>query len=276
MEPFTDIRALIIDMDGVLWHGDRPLPGLNEFFVQIRKRRLAFILATNNARLTPAQYVAKLSRMGVEVSSDDILTSGASTAMHLAERYDPLATKVFVIGENGLRQPLIDHGFTLIDPYRFDGGCAANPQADIVVSGLDLKLTWEKLATAALNIRAGADFYGTNGDTTLPTELGLTPGNGAVLAALQAATGVVPTTLGKPEPIMYRQAISLLKASPAETVAIGDRLDTDILGAVRANIRSLMVLTGVSTEKDLKASDYRPTWVLPDIRAVTKSLLQNR
>ncbi|MDD1623648.1 MAG: HAD hydrolase-like protein, partial [Methylococcaceae bacterium] len=105
-----------------------------------------------------------------------------------------------------------------------------------------------------------------------PTEHGLTHGNGAILAALEVATGVTPTIIGKPEPIIYQQALTLLGVDPDETVAIGDRLETDILGAVRTGIRSIMVLTGVSTEDDLKEANYLPTWVMPDIRAVTQAL----
>jgi 4-nitrophenyl phosphatase len=144
--------------------------------------------------------------------------------------------------------------------------------ADIVVCGKDETLSWAKLATATLNIRAGAKFIGTNADTTLPTEHGITHGNGAILAALEVATGVTPTIIGKPEPIIYQQALTLLGVEPDETVAIGDRLETDILGAVRTGIRSIMVLTGISTEDDLKTADYQPTWVMPDIRAVTQAL----
>ena len=274
MKPITNIHALIIDMDGVLWHGEQPLPGLKEFFHTLREQQLPFILATNNARLTPDQYTAKLERMGVSVSRDEILTSAMATASYLAEQTDPASTRVFVVGESGARQPLIELGFTLTDLYEVNDGHNkdSNPGADIVVCGLDKELSWDKLATAALNIRAGAKFIATNGDTTLPTERGLTPGNGAILAALTAATGVTPTIIGKPEPIMYQQAITRLGVNPADTVAIGDRLNTDILGAVRAEIRSLMVLTGVSTEEDLNTIDYQPTWVMPDIRAITRAL----
>jgi len=273
MDSFNNINALIIDMDGVLWHGEQPLPGLTAFFQALRERRMPFILATNNARLTPDQYVAKLARMEVVVDVKEILTSGMATALYLAEHYNPGNTRIFVIGENGIRQPLLDCGFTLTDLYhRRDSDAALPARADIVVSGLDTRLTWDKLASAAFNIQAGARFVATNGDTTLPTEHGLAPGNGAVLAALQAATGVVPSIIGKPEAIMYRQAMAILGVNPGQTVAVGDRLNTDILGAVRTGIRSLMVLTGVSSEKDLDGLDYRPTWIMPDIRAVTKAL----
>jgi 4-nitrophenyl phosphatase len=275
MQKFTDIHALIIDMDGVLWHGEQALPGLTEFFQQLRKLSLPFILATNNAGMTQAEYVAKLGRMGVTVSPDEILTSSMATALYLAQHYNPAATRVFVIGEKGARQPLIDCGFTLTDLYEVHTPENPYAGADIVVCGLDKGLSWDKLATATLNIRAGARFVGTNADTTLPTERGITHGNGAVLAALEAATEIKPLIIGKPEPIMYQQAIALLGVDPAFTVAIGDRLNTDILGAVRTGIRSLLVLTGVSTEAELKTLDYQPTWVMADICEVTQALSNN-
>jgi 4-nitrophenyl phosphatase len=274
MEPFTNIRALIIDMDGVLWHGAQPLPGLIEFFQTLREQQIQFILATNNASLTPVQYVSKLAQMGVTVAQNQILTSGIATALYLSKLVNPAETRVFVVGEDGATQPLIEHGFTLTELYEVNNSNNGTGKkgADIVVCGKDQTLTWDKLATATLNIRAGAKFIGTNADTTLPTEYGITHGNGAILAALEVATGVTPTIIGKPEPIIYQQALALLGVEPAETVAIGDRLETDILGAVRTGIRSIMVLTGVSTEDDLKDADYQPTWVMPDIRAVTQAL----
>jgi 4-nitrophenyl phosphatase len=274
MESLSNTQAFIIDMDGVLWHGDHPLPGLAEFFQTLRSKALRFILATNNASKTAQQYVDKLARMGVSVSRDEILTSSMATALYLAERYEPAATRVFVIGEDGLRQPLLERGFTLTGLYEVNDGSGADSKtgAHVVTCGMDHDVSWDKLATATLNIRAGAQFIGTNADTTLPTEYGLTHGNGAILAALRASTEVDPIVIGKPEPLMYQQALSILKVDPAHTVAIGDRLETDILGAVRANIRSLMVLTGVSSEQDIAAADYGPDWVMPDIRAVTQAL----
>jgi 4-nitrophenyl phosphatase len=273
MESFTNVLALIIDMDGVLWHGDQPIHGLTDFFQTLRIQKLPFILATNNARLTQDQYVTKLAKMGVQVSPDEILTSSMATALYLANHFTPSETRVFVIGEDGATQPLIELGFTLTGLYELnDDKNNPNMGADVVVCGMDQKLSWDKLATATLNIRAGATFIGTNADTTLPTERGLTHGNGAILAALEAATGVAPIIIGKPEPIIYQQALALLGIAPDQTVAIGDRLETDILGAVRTGIRSLMVLTGVSSEDDFKTVDYRPTWVMADIREVTQAL----
>ncbi|MFI3198935.1 MAG: HAD-IIA family hydrolase [Methylococcaceae bacterium] len=273
MQPFTNINALIIDMDGVLWHGTQPMPGLTDFFQTLDDLQIPFILATNNASQTPEQYVTKLAKMGVTITKKQILTSGTATALYLSKQVNPTETRVFVVGEDGATQPLIDHGFTLTGLYEVNNDSDASKKgADIVVCGKDETLTWAKLATATLNIRAGAKFIGTNADTTLPTEHGITHGNGAILAALEVATGVSPTIIGKPEPIIYQQALALLGVDPDKTVAIGDRLETDILGAVRTGIRSIMVLTGISTEADLKESAYQPTWVMPDIRAITKAL----
>jgi 4-nitrophenyl phosphatase len=271
MEPFTNIRALIIDMDGVLWHGPIPIPGLTDFFQTLRERQIRFILATNNASLTPAQYIDKLAKLGVIVNLNEIMTSGIATALYLTEHTDPASTRIFVVGEDGARQPLLEKGFTLTGLYEINTP-NANTGANIVVCGKDETLSWDKLATATLNIRAGAQFIGTNADTTLPTERGVIHGNGAILAALTAATGVKPTIIGKPEPIMYQQALAILGTEPEETIAIGDRLETDILGAVRTGIRSIMVLTGISSKQDLKNSTYQPTWVMQDISAITGAL----
>jgi 4-nitrophenyl phosphatase len=273
MDALTNVRALIIDMDGVLWHGTTALPGLADFFQALRRLNLRFILATNNASLTQDQYITKLANMGVTVTHNEILTSGMATALYLAERHDPASTRVFVVGEQGATEPLIKQGFILTGLYEINQhGDASQKGADIVVCGKDHTLTWDKLATATLNIRAGAQFVATNADTTLPTEHGVTHGNGAILAALQVATDVAPICVGKPEPIMYQQAMKILGSSPDETIAIGDRLETDILGAVRADIRSIMVLTGISSAEDLKTSGYQPTWVMADIIAVTQAL----
>ncbi len=271
MNPFFNIKALIIDMDGVLWHGNRPFPGLTDFFQTLRNKRLNFILATNNASLTTEQYIHKLDSMGVQIHPQEILTSGIATANFLAESYPPNNTSIFAIGESGLINPLKNHGFTLteIDQIKTP---EENRAPDIVVSGLDRNLTWQKLSTATLNIRAGAHFFGTNGDTSLPTEKGPTIGNGAILAALEAASEVPPTIIGKPQPIMYQQAMKQLRTSPEHTLAIGDRLDTDILGAVNAGIKSLLVLSGISTLEDIKQINYSPDFIMQDIQEITHSL----
>jgi 4-nitrophenyl phosphatase len=270
----NNIAGLIIDMDGVLWHGKTPLPGLVSFFEQLRMCNLPFVLATNNASLTQAQYIDKLASMGVEVQAVEILTSSMATARYLKETLPSDKKRVFVIGEEGLKQPLRDQGFELTDLYEVAQPDKGITGPDIVVSGLDRTLTWDKLATATIAIKAGALFYATNADTTLPTELGEVMGNGGTIAALKAATGVSPISIGKPQPILDQQAFDILGSDKANTVAIGDRLDTDILGAVNAGMRSLMVLTGVSSKEDIDELGYAPTWIVDDLPAVTELLKQ--
>lgn len=253
MPPLSSIRHLIIDMDGVLWHGETALPGLVEFFALLRRRSIRFVLATNNASQTPDQYVAKLGRMGVTVTRDEILTSAQAAAIYLGG-IAPKGEPVYTIGEAGVTQALVEQGFTLSDD-----------KAKVVVVGMDRGLTWEKLARATLNIRAGAAFIGTNPDTTLPTERGIVHGNGAVLALLQTASDVAPIIVGKPQPIMYQQALARLGGTAADTAALGDRLETDILGAVNAGIRSIFVLSGISTREELAGLNYRPDWIFDHI-----------
>src|SRR5262249_30793932 len=235
------------------------VPGLKEFFAALRRYDIVFTLATNNASRTPEQFRLKLFGMGVEVDCSEILTSALAAALYLKERAS--CGRVFVIGEDGLKQALTDAGFTL-----------SEGESDYVVCGMDRTLNWEKIAQAVLNIRAGAVFIGTNGDKTYPTERGMVHGNGAILAALETASGVSPIVVGKPEPIMYRQAVSMLGVSEQFVAALGDRMETDILGAKRAGIAGILVLSGVTEREELKGSDYQPEWVFEDIRDLTEAL----
>lgn len=249
----SHIHHLIVDMDGVLWRGDEPMSGLKEFFAFLRQNRVGFVLATNNASRTPEQYVAKLARFGVEVSPECVLTSAQAAAAYLATIAPP-GTRVYAIGEEGVRRALEERGFVL-----------AGERAAYVVVGWDRKLTWDKLATAALLIHAGAGFIGTNPDTNFPTGRGPVPGNGAQLAALEAATGVAPVVVGKPEPRMVEAALRRMGAHSDTTAVLGDRLGTDIAGGVRAGLTTVLVLSGITTEADLAASPVQPDLVCADI-----------
>jgi 4-nitrophenyl phosphatase len=250
------IRHLIIDMDGVLWRGDTPMDGLGAFFSFLHQRHVDFVLATNNASRTPEQYADKLARFGVEVPTKRILTSALVAAAYLATLAPP-GSRVYAIGEDGARRALEGQGFVLSDGV--DDG------AEYVVVGWDRQLTWNKLATAALLIQAGATFIGTNPDLSFPTELGLVPGNGAQLAAIEVTTGVTPIVVGKPEPRMYEEAMRRLGARPETTAVLGDRLDTDIAGGVRTGLPTILVLSGITTEADLVSSPVRPDLVCKDI-----------
>jgi 4-nitrophenyl phosphatase len=234
--PFASLRAVILDMDGVLWRSNLVLPGVAEFFAFVQQRGIGFALATNNSTKTVESYVERLNRIGVPATPEQVITSSVATADYLSRHYPP-DTPVYIIGETGIRQALVARG------YREDPD-----HARVVIVGLDTQLTYEKLKIATLRIRAGADFIGTNGDRTFPIPEGLVPGNGSQLAALQAATDVVPTVIGKPEKIMFEVALQRLGTLPAQTLMVGDRIETDIWGAKRAGLPSALMLTGVTPD----------------------------
>jgi 4-nitrophenyl phosphatase len=253
MQRLAHIRNLIIDMDGVLYRENDPMPGLVEFFDFLRRRGVRYLLATNNSTRTPAQYIEKMASMGVHITPADLITSAQATAAYLREIAPP-GTPIYAIGQAGLRAALQEAGFVLGDH-----------RAELVVAGMDVDLTYEKLKTATLLVRGGAEFIGTNPDVTLPTPDGFAPGTGAILAAIQAATGVAPRVIGKPEPMMFQQAMARLGASAADTAALGDRLETDIVAAQRTGILSLLVLTGATDRTMLAESAIQPDLVFEDI-----------
>ena len=255
-----NIRGLILDMDGVLWRDTQPIGNLPEIFDRIKLFNLRVILATNNATRTVASYLEKLSGFGVHLDPWQIITSSQATASYMKTQ-SPQGGNIFVVGETGLEQALHEQGFTT-----GDGSAIA------VVAGMDRQLTYEKLAKATLLIRAGAAFIGTNPDRSFPTPAGLVPGAGAILAALEAATDVPPLIIGKPGPIMYQQALERLGTSPEDTLAVGDRLETDILGGQRTRCKTAVVLSGVSTLEQAHAWGPVPDLIKPDLTTVLDTL----
>ncbi len=241
MQSLSKITHLIIDMDGVLYLGDQPMRGLCEFFAFLRERSIRFMLATNNSTRTPQEYVDKLARMGVTVSPNEILVSGHATARFLARDY-PRGTRVHVFGMPSLKQAMLDEGFVLADE-----------DVQLVVASMDREITYEKLKRSSLLIRGGARFIATNLDPTNPSEEGLLPGTGSMIVALEAASGTKATAIGKPQPTMYQLALEQMGASPETTAAIGDRVDTDILGGKRAGLTTICVLSGSSDRAEAEA-----------------------
>jgi len=244
---------MLVDLDGVVYHGDTVVPGAPPFFRYLRLRGIPFLLTTNNSTLGPRQYVEKLAAMDIEVAESEVLGSADATASYLAQQA-PLGTRVYVIGEAGLKNSIEAAGFVL-----------AEADVRYVVVGLDRDLTYRKLTQAVRLVRAGATFIGPNPDTTLPTDDGVIPGAGSFQAAITAASGVKPLIIGKPEPTMLLIGCERLGLTPAETAIIGDRLDTDIVGGARAGLQTLLVLTGVSTLADIERSDVKPDHVFDDL-----------
>ena len=259
MRKLAEITHLIIDMDGVLYRGDHPLPGLRDFFAFLRERSYPFILATNNSTRTPQEYVARLAGMGVQISPDEVLSSGLATARALASEY-PKGTRVHVFGSPALRQAIAEQGFALADG-----------NVEVVVASMDWDVTYDKLKHASLLIRGGARFVATNLDPTFPGDEGLLPGTGSLIAALQTASGVKPRAIGKPEPTMFRLAVGQMGAGPETTAVIGDRVETDILGGKRAGLITICVLSGTSSRAE--AESFGPDFIFEDIAGLLDAWL---
>jgi len=264
----AELKNLIIDMDGVLWHGDRPVPGLEKFFSTLRQLNIGFVLATNNATKTASQYVEKLAGFGVKMPASRVLTSSIATAQYLSQRL-PSGAKAYVVGEIGLQAAMKDYGFTLLDTDDFVG---ADARSDVVVAGMTRHVCYRHLASAAFLVNHGALFVGTNPDITFPTEIGPLPGAGSILAFLETATGVKPIIIGKPNKPMFEEAIRRLNTRPEETAMIGDRLNTDILGGQQAGLRTILLLSGITNKEDLASSSIRPDWTFTDLEQLTSYL----
>jgi 4-nitrophenyl phosphatase len=253
-------RAFLLDLDGVVYTGNTPLPGAAEFCAHLLASGRRFQCITNNSTLSAEQYAVKLGGMGIAVTPEQVLTSSEATALLLQQRLAPGA-RVLAIGEEGLVRALLAHGFRLVER-----------DPEVVVCGLDRRLTYARLTRACFALRGGAPLIATNPDLSLPTEAGMFPGNGATLAYLQAATGVRPEVIGKPEATMLRVAMERIGSRPEETVMIGDGLLTDIPAGQRAGVLTVLVLTGVSRRADLAGALTRPDLVVEDLPALQTAL----
>jgi len=255
IENLSHIKGLIIDMDGVLWQDTVPIGDLEAVFNRIRDLDLKFILATNNATRTVQGYLEKLAGFNVYLSDEQVINSAQAAGIYLQDNY-AAGTKVYVVGQPSLKQTLEHFGMVVCDD--------ANNDIQVVIVSFDYKLTYEKLKTASLLIQSGCDFVGTNPDRTLPTPEGFIPGSGTVIGALEIASGRKAMIIGKPEPFLYEMALKRLGLSPSETLAVGDRLETDIAGAQAAGIHTALVLTGASTLEQAQAFNPPPEIVTQD------------
>lgn len=252
----SNIKAVVSDMDGVLWRGQEPLPGMPDFFAFLRQNAIPFALATNNSGRHPAEYVRKLDAMGVpDIEQSQIITSGTATADYLQSRY-PDGARLYVIGNEGLFQVLEEANFTITEE-----------DADAVVVGIDFDFSYEKARKACLLIRnQGAAFIGTNPDVTFPSPAGLVPGAGSVIGMIQIATDIEPVVIGKPKPAMFHVAMQRLGSQPAVTLMIGDRLNTDIEGGHQVGMKTAMVLTGVNARSEITTT--QPDYIFDDLPAL--------
>ena len=248
--------SLLLDLDGVVYRGKEAIPGAVEAInrAQSLGKKIGYI--TNNASRTPSQIADQLRGFGLSLSDDDIVGSARAGAKLLAERIPP-GSNVLVVGGEGLRSEVAAVGFRVVD--------SASDHPDAVIQGFTPSVGWEHLAQAAFAIQAGATWIATNQDWTIPLEAGIAPGNGTLVGAVHTAVGKLPEFAGKPFRPIFDAALKQLEIQTP--LVIGDRLDTDIKGAIGAGLDSACVLTGIATKKELLGakSDERPNYILSDL-----------
>jgi HAD superfamily hydrolase (TIGR01450 family) len=241
---------LILDLDGCVWIGEEPLPGAVEAVTELREAGKQVAFATNNARLSDEDYVQKLWAAGIQASLRDVVTVGGAMQHLLAETRQ--GRTAFVIGMEPMRAHVADAGLKVLN------GTDLASRAEVVVVAGTVELTYDDLKNASLAVRRGADLLATSRDPTYPQPDGLWPGNGAVLAAVEVATGVTAAVVGKPEPQLFLTAVD--RMGDGKTLVVGDRLDADVAAAHRAGLEAALVLTG-DVPEDLDGADPKPVAV---------------
>lgn len=253
-------RGFLLDMDGVIYRGEEPIPGAAAFIRDLRDREIPFLFLTNNSASAPRDYVVKLQKLGMEVEERHFYTCAMATVDFLRQQR-PEGT-AYVIGEGGLVSALHQAGFGI-----------TSHQPDYVIVGEGRTLNFEMAEKAMMMILNGAHLIATNLDVSCPTAVGSRPGCGAIVAMLEAATGRRAYSVGKPSPFMMRAARKRLGLRTAETVMVGDTMETDIRGALELGFQAVLVLTGSTRREMLSAYPYQPTLVAESIAHVDLTAL---
>jgi NagD protein len=239
-------------MDGVLINDGHMVPGADKFLDRLRENQREFLVLTNNALFTPAQMHERLTTMGVTLREDQLWTSALATAQFVHDQRPK--GRAFVIGERSIHEAMANVGYV---------EDATEP--DYVVLGETWNYSFEEITTAVRLIAKGAKFVATNPETNGTTPNGLLPGCGALAALIQSATGVRPYFVGKPNPVMIRDALNILGAHSRSTVMIGDRMDTDIIAGVEAGVETILVLSGITQREEIERFSYQPSRVVNSI-----------
>ena len=241
--------GFIIDMDGVIYHGNKLLPGVKDFVKWLQTENKRFVFLTNSSERSPRELREKLKRLGIEVDDSVFYTSALATAMFLASQ-KPKGS-AFIIGEAGLINALYNVGYTMnnVDP-------------DYVVMGETHTYSYEKIEQAVNLVLKGARLIGANPDLTGPTENGIAPATKSLIAPIELATGRNAYFIGKPNPLMMRNALKKINCHREESIIIGDRMDTDIVAGLESEIDTCLVLSGITNRKDMVDYAYFPKYIL--------------
>jgi glycerol 3-phosphatase-2 len=254
---FNQFQTLLLDLDGVIYAGENAIVDAVESIAAIRALEIPVGYITNNSSRKPETIADQLRGFGLELSTDEVISS-AQAGVELLATMIPAGSKVLVVGGEGLRSRVLDAGFELV------GSSDEKPAA--VIQGFAPEVGWKDLAEASYSIQGGAKWVATNQDWTIPRERGLAPGNGTLVSAVHTAVGQLPIVAGKPERAIFETAMREFSAESA--IYVGDRLDTDVVGANKAGIGSALVMTGVTTRKELLGArpDSRPAFILGTLK----------
>ncbi|WP_455581009.1 HAD-IIA family hydrolase [Dysosmobacter sp.] len=261
MEQLLNKKGFICDMDGVIYHGNRLLPGVKEFLDWLQKENKHFLFLTNSSQNTPRELQQKLGRMGLSVDESHFYTSALATA-HFLNRQAP-GCSAYAMGEHGLQNALYEVGITYND---------VNP--DYVVVGESSGYNLEMMTKAIRLVNGGAKLIGTNYDLTGPTETGIAPACRALLAPIELATGKQAYYVGKPNPLMMRTGLNLLGVHSEEAAMIGDRMDTDIVAGIESGLDTVLVLSGVTAREECRLFPYRPRLILDGVGEIAAAAQQ--
>lgn len=243
-------KGLLIDLDGTLYHGRQRIEGADLLIKRLRALQIPYLFVTNNSSRTPEQVAAHLMEMGIPASPEEVCTSSLAAAKYIAE--ESPGAKVAMLGEEGLREALLSAGLSIVEHH-----------PEYVVQGIDRAFHYDKLTHAVRWIQEGARSILTNPDLLLPSDGGLMPGAGSLGAAIEAASGVKPTIIGKPSSILMKFASDRLGLAPEETYVVGDNIRTDIAAGVHAGCKTVLVMTGITTKLNMEAH-MRETGITPD------------
>ena len=257
----SEKKAFICDMDGVIYHGNRLLPGAQEFIKWLKQSNKKFLFLTNSSERSPMELHQKLRRLGIDVEPKHFYTSALATASFLAAQIP--GASAYVIGEAGLINALYDAGLTMND---------VNPE--YVIVGESRSYNLETLQHAVNLVINGARLIGTNPDLTGPIEGGIMPATGALIAPIELATGSKAYFVGKPNPLMMRHGLRRLKCQREDALVIGDRMDTDIVAGIEAEIDTVLVLSGVSDATTVERFAYRPRYMFKHLGEMVEVVSQ--